>query len=143
MINALIGPWEGYILTTTTIIMFGGLFHLTVDALLVSAFLAGIRRTTGLTYVLASYLVHNTHLDMAAPHSRKYPTRTFAVSSISDCKRPSDHPTELLRTYLEFGASCIPPSILVLTESRRIYIRLCRSHLWGTTYHLSCVGLPC
>lgn len=31
--------------------MFGSLFHLAVDALLVSAFLAGVRRSTGLTYV--------------------------------------------------------------------------------------------
>jgi len=35
------------------IIMFGSLFHLAVDALLFSAFLAGIKRTTGLTPALS------------------------------------------------------------------------------------------
>lgn len=34
--------------------MFGKLIHLGVDALLVSAFLAGVRRSTGLTYVPAN-----------------------------------------------------------------------------------------
>jgi len=33
--------------------MFGRLFHLGVDALLISAFLAGIKRSTGLTPALA------------------------------------------------------------------------------------------
>jgi Fungal protein of unknown function (DUF1748) len=31
--------------------MFGKLFHLGVDAILISAFLAGVKRSTGLTYV--------------------------------------------------------------------------------------------
>lgn len=31
--------------------MFGKLFHLGVDALIISAFLAGVKRSTGLTYV--------------------------------------------------------------------------------------------
>lgn len=31
--------------------MFGKLFHLGLDALLISAFLAGVKRSTGLTYV--------------------------------------------------------------------------------------------
>jgi hypothetical protein len=34
--------------------MFGKLFHLGFDALLIAAFLAGIKRSTGLTCVLAS-----------------------------------------------------------------------------------------
>jgi hypothetical protein len=34
--------------------MFGRLTHLAFDALLVTAFLAGIRRTTGLTYAASS-----------------------------------------------------------------------------------------
>ncbi|KAH7888075.1 DUF1748-domain-containing protein [Phlebopus sp. FC_14] len=33
--------------------MFGGLFHLGLDALLISAFLAGVRRSTGLTPALS------------------------------------------------------------------------------------------
>ncbi|EGO27215.1 hypothetical protein SERLADRAFT_381629, partial [Serpula lacrymans var. lacrymans S7.9] len=33
--------------------MFGKLFHLGIDALLISAFLAGIKRSTGLTPALA------------------------------------------------------------------------------------------
>jgi len=33
--------------------MFGSLFHLAVDALLLSAFLAGIKRSTGLTPALS------------------------------------------------------------------------------------------
>ena len=32
--------------------MLGKIFHLGIDALLISAFLAGIKRSTGLTYVL-------------------------------------------------------------------------------------------
>ena len=35
--------------------MFGTLFHLGFDALLLSAFLAGVKRSTGLTYVLTSF----------------------------------------------------------------------------------------
>jgi len=33
--------------------MFGGLFHFAIDALLVSALLAGVRRSTGLTPALS------------------------------------------------------------------------------------------
>lgn len=36
--------------------MFGKLFHLGVDAILISAFLAGVKRSTGLTSVFVSSL---------------------------------------------------------------------------------------
>jgi hypothetical protein len=70
-------------------IMFGSLFRLAVDALLVSAFLAGVRRSTGLTYVLlAPADPAHAVSDLRSP---KYPTRTFAVSA------SSRHPPCLIR----------------------------------------------
>ena len=48
--------------------MFGTLIHLGIDALIVSAFLAGVKRNTGLTYVhLTSTVSHSWALTCANP----------------------------------------------------------------------------
>ena len=110
--------------------MFGSLFHLAVDALLVSAFLAGVRRSTGLTYV-----------ELAVLGPRSPPLRPV-LSQVpnKDVRREwhpcfttlSDQASELLRTYLEIGTSRVPHLALRLdTGNRRVCLRLCRSHLWG------------
>ena len=49
-------------------VMFGTLIHLGIDALIVSAFLAGVKRNTGLTYVhLTSTVSHSWALTCANP----------------------------------------------------------------------------
>lgn len=63
--------------------MLGKLVHIGFDALLISAFLAGIRRTTGLTYVchwVRPAVLGTDCLFGVALHSPKFLTRTFVVS---------------------------------------------------------------
>jgi hypothetical protein len=62
--------------------MFGKLFHLGMDALIISAFLAGVRRSTGLTYVSMPLTAANEALTLTAvdPHYLKFQTKTFVVS---------------------------------------------------------------
>ena len=70
--------------------MFGSLFHLGIDALIVSAFLAAVKRSTGLTYVIEAVFFHGTtsnkismyflFLDLRYPKSL---TRTFGVCLIT------------------------------------------------------------
>jgi len=58
------------------------LVHLGFDALLISAFLAGVKRTTGLTYVnLACSTRSVSDWACAAPHWDKYLIRTSVVST--------------------------------------------------------------
>ena len=46
--------------------MFGRLVHLSIDALIISAFLAGVKRSTGLTYVLPRMVLHRCMLNGVA-----------------------------------------------------------------------------
>ena len=79
--------------------------HLGFDALLISAFLAGVKRTTGLTCVYP----HNGFLRarplLTDPHSRKSRTKIFGVRPLSPFQYPSCSyaSLELLSSYLEFG----------------------------------------
>ncbi|KAG6375099.1 hypothetical protein JVT61DRAFT_12650 [Boletus reticuloceps] len=102
--------------------MFGSLFRLAVDALLFSAFLAGIKRTTGLTYVLCRQPSLNPTHNVLDLRYLRYLTRTSAVSGIVASPALSDQVTELLRTYLEFGAFRLshPRPWLPNTRSRRV-----------------------
>lgn len=112
-----------------TTIMFGSLFRLAIDALLLSAFLAGIRRATGLTYVCRRHRCARSPPTDRRYH--KYRTRTFAVSSIfvRQCCliRPqnySGHISSVVRLALyTLGIASHP--------SRRVCFRLCRGHIWG------------
>lgn len=120
--------------------MFGSLFRLAFDALLVSAFLAGVKRSTGLTYVLVSHFFRHTHLDASVLRYPKYLTRTFAVSTVFHSLL--SHVSSSHRIAADISRVWYISSFILLLSSnrrnRRVCIRLCRSHLRGTpTCHRS------
>ncbi|KAF8165123.1 hypothetical protein B0H34DRAFT_223776 [Crassisporium funariophilum] len=57
--------------------MLGKIVHIGFDALLIAAFLAGVKRTTGLTYVFDKGGRSFTHICVAGLHCRKSRTKTF------------------------------------------------------------------
>ncbi|KAF8450882.1 DUF1748-domain-containing protein [Boletus edulis BED1] len=68
--------------------MFGSLFRLAVDALLFSAFLAGIKRTTGLTLALSQVpnkdirQLLQTYLEFAGEYAFDFAVVVFGVSPL-------------------------------------------------------------
>lgn len=84
--------------------MLGKLVHIGIDAILISAFLAGIRRSTGLTCVTHfSSLIASAyrHVD---PQWLWYPTKIFGVSYHEVLHYYINDVLELFRSYLEIGA---------------------------------------
>ncbi|PCH41589.1 DUF1748-domain-containing protein [Wolfiporia cocos MD-104 SS10] len=83
--------------------MFGTLAHLGFDALLITAFLAGIRRTTGLTYVSES------------------PKSECNRNPFSDSPKLADVPNkdvrQILRSYLEFGEYIFDFAVVIFGRS--------------------------
>ncbi len=65
--------------------MLGKLVHIGFDALLISAFLAGVKRNTGLTYVSLCCDIGLQLISFALPDQSclKYQTRMYDVSDIS------------------------------------------------------------
>ncbi|KAJ3568409.1 hypothetical protein NP233_g5732 [Leucocoprinus birnbaumii] len=85
----------GYLLTRPSLV------HLGFDAMLLSAFLAGIKRTTGLTPALAQ--VPNKDI-----------RRKSQFHQLCPCLIP---PPELLRSYLEFGEYIFDFAVVILGRS--------------------------
>jgi hypothetical protein len=60
--------------------MLGRLVHLGIDALIISAFLAAVKRSTGLTYVFLRAYGDGSCSPRSVLHYLKYLTKTSAVS---------------------------------------------------------------
>lgn len=108
--DAYTNPSTGF-LYISILAMFGTLIHLGIDAALLSAFLAGIRRTTGLTFVVSmftSWILFDKFIPSADRSYLTCPTRMSDVSFEPQLCLTYGHSSvlliaELLRSYLEFG----------------------------------------
>lgn len=74
--------------------MLGKLVHIGFDALLISAFLAGVKRNTGLTYATPCWLYpssssHTPLLCSVDPSCQRFQTRTCDVSDLACLYRAS------------------------------------------------------
>jgi hypothetical protein len=123
------------------VVMLGKLVHLTADALIISAFLAGIKRSTGVTFVapelavcsallgsglvLGSDCLSSPALDKVA--SKDLRCTSFDVPDVLDVLiSPLLHATDWVASYLETGR--LAPSMAALrfthcTWFRRIHLR--------------------
>lgn len=94
--------------------MLGKLVHIGFDVLLISALLAGIKRSTGLTYAYAFSYAFSAIDNGITPdlNSQRSLTRTCVVShdlqSMTICEGANIVCPEFLRSYLEFGTFNIP-----------------------------------
>ncbi|KAI9453201.1 DUF1748-domain-containing protein [Lactarius psammicola] len=99
--------------------MFGKLMHLGFDALLISAFLAGVKRTTGLTCVCLPPSLAPEQREMAIPLL----TRSLLLVLVWISYRPalSQVPNkdvrQLLRSYLEVGEYVFDFAVVVFGRS--------------------------
>jgi len=117
-------------LSPTSLLVVGGLVltrsslvHLGLDAVLFSAFLAGVRRTTGLSYAHISPYVHG-HLfrlqasSLPSPQQGRSPWVCLSLPPLIH----ADALPELLHSYLELGQFCLS----VPLPSSSFYLRRIR-----------------
>lgn len=127
--------------------MFGKLIHFGFDALLISALLAGIKRTTGLTYGFGPLLGWQ-HDDLTGiPHRPKLSSvpnkdvRSEKVYLVSFAF--ANFKLDMLSSYLELGTEPFYLDVGTASSShpRGIYFRHGRGGTWGTNFRVLQYGV--